>query len=384
MKNIFLSIVLFLIIAGSSFLSIAGIIIIDADETGVINVSDTDTVIITKGATVTGNAFIDGGTLKLEDASKIKGKVDIKNQGEVFLDQGSEIEGSVTIKSNSLLTIFGNSSVTGNISVNSGNIISIDGNIVGNISVENSFVIGLSRSSVLGNIKVLKSEGIFIQNSSVSGKIDFINSNRFIIDQSTIGLKVTADSTCFSCQTQKEVRFTGSVFGGFIVIKSMPNVHLEELFVQGKISITGSDNVFVALIQNVSQILIKNGNSFIVDNSVVNGKVFIENCSSAEVTDNIIAGNLTLTNTLQCTESGNIVGGTNSGCSCLSQGKVKGTIISIITSSTGQVRADDGRIFDFDDPLLKTKGLNVGDRVCFDIVLIKGVPLAVDLQAFKH
>lgn len=371
-------------IAGSSILSTAGIIIIDADETGVVYISDTVTVIVTKGATVTGNVFIDGGTLKLEDASKIKGNLDIKNQGEVFIDQGSEIEGNVFINSGSTLLISGNSTITGNISANAGNIFATDGKIEGNISILNSNRISLINCTVKGNISVTGSDGILIQNSVITGKIDFTNSNRFILDQSIVGNKISADGTCLSCQTQKEIRFTGSIIGGLIIIKSMPNVHLEELFILGKISISGCSDVFVGLIQNVMQIVIKNGINFTVDNSDVSGKVFIENCSFAEVTDNNISGNLTLKNTLRCKESGNIVGGNNTGCSCDSQGKVQGTIINIFSPSTGQVLTDDGQVIDFDDPLIRSKGLTVGDKVCFDIVLIRGVPIAVDLQVFIH
>ena len=128
----------------------------DVDDNIVVR-SD-DTVIISNGATVSGNIMVNGGTLVISEGVMIKGNIESKKGGTIEISD-STVEGNVESKTEVSLVIL-DSTIYGNLDINKAKSATIAGNtIYGNLDATKNKDLSITDNTVDGNLNIQNTSG---------------------------------------------------------------------------------------------------------------------------------------------------------------------------------------------------------------------------------
>ena len=300
--------------------------VIDTDTVGDQTVGPGEICTIKNGATLTGNIRVDGGTIRVTEASTVVGNIKSKNGGTIEIIGSSTVDGNIKSRNPTNSVTITDATVTGNVRIlgATGPVAITGSTLKRNVRVKDgSGSVNISNNSIGANLRVKRNSGGVTLDTNIieaiAGGTDPKHNLRVVENSGAV--TVTNNTVD---QNLRAFKNTGST-----TINT--NTVYENLRVRENTATVGVDGNTVS--ENLR--LFKNSSTVTVNNNTVSGNLrarlnggttnitnnnVTENLRARDnnhltVTGNTVGGNLKITGTTgTCTDSGNTVAGTSMGC----------------------------------------------------------------------
>jgi len=155
--------------------------IITSDTGDNIDAGPGDIIMISEGASVSGNISSDGGEIIIQEGASVSGNIS-SNGGEIIIQDGSNISGNVQMDNGGTVTING-SILSGNITGGDGvDVIITDSTIAGNVEITITPSVLITGNTINGNLIVEDNVDVTVENNMVLGSVEIKNTSGMCSD----------------------------------------------------------------------------------------------------------------------------------------------------------------------------------------------------------
>jgi hypothetical protein len=149
-------------------------VVIDEDVDGNLDSGPDDVVLITNGATVSGNVDADGATVVVDGGSTIEGNLDATNGATITIRAGSNVAGDVNVAGGNV-TVEG-STVDGNLEGTDGATVVVTYSIInGSVITTECESVTVADNEIGGNLESTDDGAVTVDGNSVTGDIEIEN-----------------------------------------------------------------------------------------------------------------------------------------------------------------------------------------------------------------
>jgi len=241
---------------------------IDVDTAGDQLVGPDDVLIITNGATLTGNVSVDGGLVTVQQGASVDGIITSNNGGSVQLFESCNVSGNIiTTDSN----VFINScSIGGHVSITGGSFLVIknDSTVNGDVNVKN-----------VDLVRITANDNSFNQNVSVGGASSVVFSRNHV----TQNLRV---------QDSEIVTFFGNVVMGDLILFDNTEAVVSQNTVTGNLRTAGTDTVEIRHNQVTGNLNTAGTDTVEIRSNQVTGNLIAAGSISLEIKFNTVGENI--------------------------------------------------------------------------------------------